>query len=358
MAKGDRVLVTGAAGYVAAHVVDELLRRGYRVRGTVRRASDKKVQFLRAMHERHRAEPVELVEADLLKPYSFDAAAEDVKFVVHCASPFVTTVGEKDADRLLLQPAVDGTRNVLSAASKSRSVKRVVVTSSFAAVCGGPGERGEGHRYSEEDWNLTSTKANNPYSLSKKLAEEEAWRFHRELPPDRRFELCTINPTLVLGPLLSDRADGTSVSLVRSVLSGRLPLLPPIGFGVVDVRDVAKAHVNALERAEAAGGRHIVSGRSVMAVEVARSLKQIFPGHGVWAWELPGWLMQLASPFVPGLTWEGAKTVVHKKPEINAERSKRVLGIEYTPLEVTLLEMGRSLIGFGLVPRRTGSPDP
>eukprot|EP01116_Phalansterium_solitarium_P000421 TRINITY_DN10278_c0_g2_i2.p1 TRINITY_DN10278_c0_g2~~TRINITY_DN10278_c0_g2_i2.p1 ORF type:complete len:245 (-),score=48.04 TRINITY_DN10278_c0_g2_i2:119-778(-) len=203
-------VVTGATGYIAGWVIKTLFDRGgYEVRGTVRNATDQKSQELLKLFP-----ALKLYEADLLRDGSFDAAVRGADVVYHTASPFIIT-GVTDPQKQLIEPALKGTLNVLNAVDKAGTVKRVVVTPSVAAIYG---KRPEGHVYTEEDWNLDSSVAEDAYRHSKRVAEEAAWAFAK----GKIWDVVTINPASVNGPLLTSRADAASIAALKSYLDGSL----------------------------------------------------------------------------------------------------------------------------------------
>ncbi|KAK4337227.1 hypothetical protein RND71_043733 [Anisodus tanguticus] len=214
------VLVTGASGFVASHIVKTLLELGAKVRGTVRSLqNEEKVSFLRNLVE-NPAHPLELVEADLLKEETWAAAVKGCKYVLHVASPFPLAIPNSPDD--LIKPAVDGTLSVLKACQEEKSVKRVVLTSSVVAIYEPylplPKDAEESKLLTEEHWIDGNDVNIEPYPRSKALAEKSAWDFVKEIPDGKnKFELAVINPSLVLGPLLN-KADPTSVEL-RTVLN-------------------------------------------------------------------------------------------------------------------------------------------
>lgn len=263
------VAVTGVSGYIGSEVVKQLLEKGYTVRGTVRSKSNtSKVQHLLTLSDALPGQ-LELFEADLLKDGDFDNVVRGADFVLHTASPFFTETSDPQKD--LVDPAVNGTTNVLNAAGKA-GIKRVVVTSSVAAVRSGKFTESpiNGKLYTEADWNKTSTLLGEPYNLSKTLAEKVAW----DLSKKHGFKLVTINPVFVFGPVLSSRADATSVLMMKSVLEGKTDELPA---RVCDVRDVARAHIRAIED-PSASGRHIISQpNNIPSQDVIDILKERFP---------------------------------------------------------------------------------
>ncbi|XP_074624933.1 uncharacterized protein LOC141883373 isoform X4 [Acropora palmata] len=244
-----RVLVTGASGFLASHIVLQLLERGdYMVRGTVRSLkNDKKVAPLRNLKLENGTYELELVEADLTNKESWTEAVKDCTFVIHVASPFPA---ERPRDEMeVIRPAVEGTKNVLEACAKTKGgVKRVVLTSSTAAICGGRYD--EGIVFSEKEW--ASEEASSPYGKSKLQAEKTAWELVENLPDDEKFELCTINPGFILGPILQGTLC-TSMELHQRFLQREVPMVPNLCYPACDVRDVAGAHITAMTSPTAPG---------------------------------------------------------------------------------------------------------
>jgi len=234
-----RVCVTGASGYIAANLIEQLIKGGYKVHGTVRSLENKqKIEPLSKLSSTE----LTLFEADLLKPFSFDKAFEGCSVVFHTASPF--QLQANDPVKELVEPALQGTLNVLESVKKAK-ISRVILTSSVAAIVGET-KISDDKVYSEEDWNLESkpTNAVAGYRYSKRVAEEAAWKFAKE----NDIDLTTINPSFVLGPSLSNRTDSTSIKTVIGLLAGFFKNgAGPSCYGCVDVRDVALAHVRALE---------------------------------------------------------------------------------------------------------------
>jgi len=347
--KGKLVLVTGASGFIAGHCIRELLEHGYRVRGTVRKLADaEKVEHLRRLAEGQGAS-IEFVEADLSADNGWGDAVAGCAFVEHVASPFPTSSPKHEDE--LVRPAVDGALRVLSACADSGTVKRVVMTSSVAAVAAGRERVGDDGRVLDEgDWSTVGRCP--PYPKSKTLAEQAAWKFIEGLPERGRLELAVINPGFVLGPLLN--ADpGTSGELVRKLIAREMPACPRIGFATVDVRDIAVAHRLAMESPNAAGKRFICAGEHVWIQDIARILAGDLntKGFRVPTGKLPYWLMWIIARFDAevrlGLDYVGRSELV------SAERAKRELGWSMRPLEETVLATGRSIVEQGLVQARS-----
>jgi dihydroflavonol-4-reductase len=342
-------LVTGANGYVASFIVKELLEHGYKVRGTVRSLSQKS-KYSHLLQLPNAEQNLELVEADLLKDGSFDEAVRGCLYVLHTASPFFTQTHNPETD--LVEPALHGTRNVLSSVEKYHTdVKRVLITSSTAAVTNFP-DRIIGRVYTEEDWNETSSLTNGPYAYSKTLAEKEAWKILNELkekyPQDKMFDLSVLNPTLVVGPILQvDRVKefkselNTSCKIVLDdIMTYKMdPQKPKIvkadnGRTMVDARDVARAHRLVLETPEAGGKRFILSAGKGQWAKLNRALVEKFP-------ELAPYL----ATEVEGDEQEAYDAIINLSTE---QIQKTIPNFEFIPVEQSIIDCVQSLIDNGL----------
>lgn len=341
------VLVTGATGYIAGHCIRDLLEHGYRVRGTVRSlANPKKTEHLRRIAA-ETGGSLELVEADLTSDRGWREAVAGCTFVQHVASPFPPEVPKDEME--LIGPAVGGATRVLQAAAASGTVKRVVMTSSVAAVAYGHKDASADTVLTEADW--SDADHCDPYPKSKTLAERAAWELVKGLPPERRFELAVINPGLVLGPLLNDD-QGTSGELIRKLMVRDMPACPEIGFAPVDVRDVAIAHRLAMERPEAPGNRYICAGKHIWVQDIAKILAAEFNprGYRVPTGRLPYWLMWIIARFDGAVKL--ALGFVGRKEMVSAAKAQRELGWRMRPVEDTILATARTMIEQGVVPAR------
>ena len=346
------VLVTGASGYIASWLVKYLLEAGYTVHGTVRDPAKKAgMEHLQALADKH-GDRLKLFKADLLAHGSYDAAMRGCELVMHTASPFVIQ-GIKDAQEELVRPAVEGTRNVLESANRTPSVKRVVLTSSVASIYGDAvdGRKVPNGIFTEEQWNTTSSVSHQPYSYSKVAAEREAWEIQRK---QSRWDLVTINPGLVLGPSLTRASASTSLVFIKQLSNGTMfPAAPDMWMGVVDVRDVALAHVKA-GFAPQARGRHIVNAANATLLEMGRTLRARFGRKYLFPrFKAPKLLIWLIGPYAGGLTRKFVRNNVGHRFGFDNSKSRKELGMEYRLLEHTLADHFNQLLDDGLIRRRS-----
>jgi len=273
------VLVTGVSGYIAAWVAYCLLKQGYRVRGTVRSLSNEsKLAHLRDLcpSSKHK---IELVEADLNSSAGWNEAVQGTTFVMHLASPFPL---DHPKDKFeLIRPAVDGTLHVLRAVvAASPRPKRVVLTSSFAAI--GYGQESFPDRpFNESNWTVTDDSCHpiDAYTESKVLAERAAWDFLNSLKDEEKFELCTVNPTFVQGPMLSPNGC-SSAELPMKILLKLMPSVVDMDMFVTHVYDVAKVHLLAMTNPNAAGKRFLCNGGVCSLISYAHNLAEEFEPQG------------------------------------------------------------------------------
>ncbi len=331
-----KVLVTGATGYIAGFCIEDLLRQGHSVRGTMRNpdATDR-VAHLWAVADELGAE-LEFVRGELSEAECWPAAVVGCDWVMHTASPL--PVADPKHEMELIGPAVDGTRHVLAAAADA-GVKRVVLTSSSAAIINV--DRPEGHVYTGDDF--SDPEQCSAYPKSKTLAERAAWELHKALPDDKRFELVVVNPVLVIGPVQHARAN-TSLEPVLRLMRRQLPAVPHLGFTLVDVRDVAVAHRLALEVPEAAGKRYLLCSQFMWMRDL--SVELAADGHSVPTGHLPYAALWLASWFDSAIAY--ILPQVGQRLSLSSAKAQRELGWTVTDVKQTVRDCGRSIAKFGL----------
>jgi len=340
---GELVLVTGGSGFIGAHCIIQLLSSGYHVRTTVR--SMKREKEVRAMVAAGGAEAdsnLSLCEADLLSDSGWSEAVKGCRYVLHVASPFPLGV-PKHEDELIV-PAREGALRVLRAA-RDAGVKRIVLTSSFAAI--GYGHPETGRPFTEEQWTDSDGKDIGAYVKSKTIAERAAWDFiERE---GNGLELAVVNPVGVFGPVLGPDFS-TSIQIIRRLLDGEMPGLPRLSFGVVDVRDVADLHLRAMIDPKAKGERFLaVAGESMTMKQMAIVLKEkIADGTSrVPTRVIPNFVVRLASLFDPAL--KQVTSELGKVKNASNEKAKRLLGWAPRSNEESITATAQSLIRLGLL---------
>jgi dihydroflavonol-4-reductase len=340
------IAVTGATGFIASHTIALLLEAGHHVCGTVRSLARPDAHaFLTGLPGA--AERLTLVEADLLAPSSFDAAVAGCDTVLHMASPYVMTVA--DAQRDLVDPAVQGTLNVLRACARAPSVRRVVVTSSMAAVTDEPDKS---VLLTEANWNTTSSLTRNPYYFSKAEAERAAWSFVEGEKP--AFDLVTINPFVVIGPSLTPQLN-TSNAIIADLLSGKYPGIIDLTWGMVDVRDVALAHVRAAET-PAASGRYLCAGDTVTMREVVGILRGLdVPGQRLPSLGMDNavgsLLVRLMSYTQPGGVGSYLRSHVGRAPRYDTTKIRRDLGLSFRDIRQSIVDTVADMTRWGHVGR-------
>lgn len=344
------VLVTGATGYVAGQLIKGLLEAGVTVHAAVRDPSNtEKLKYLNQIAAKSPGE-IQYFKSDLLEEGSYAEGMAGCSIVFHTASPFIIDV--KDPQRELVDPAKLGTRNVLQEAQRQKDVRRVVLTSSCAAIYGDNADckNAPGGILTEDIWNTSSSLEHNAYSFSKTEAEKEAWKIAKQ---QDRWDLVVINPSLVLGPGINPNATSESFAMVKQFGDGSMKLgAPRYGFGCVDVRDLAYAHM-AAAYSPVVKGRHIISGHNTDLFEMAQTL---IPKYGkdypLPRRAMPKWLLWLVGPMVnKAMTRKVISLNVNVPWKADNSKSKKELGVMYRPLTDTLNDMFQQLIDNGAFAR-------
>jgi dihydroflavonol-4-reductase len=337
----DRVLLTGISGFLGGHVALELLKAGYLVRGSVRdlRKADKVRDTLgKAGADLSR---VEFVALDLMSDGGWDDAMADVRYLQHTASPFVTKE-PKDRNELIV-PAVQGTQRAVGAALRAK-VERIVVTSSMAAIMYGH-DKSRTAPFTAADWTDLEGRQISGYVESKTRAEKAAWELVDKA--GRHNDLATINPGAIFGPLL-DEDPGTSVALLKRMFDGSLPAAAKIAFIVVDVRDVAAAHVAAMTSDLARGKRFPMGNGTFSLMELAAILKRGLPDRAgkLPRFEVPDWVVRLVAFVDADIRGNLGELGVVKRAD--ASDVTRLLGRDLIAPDEATLSSARSLIAQGL----------
>ncbi len=333
-----KVLVTGGSGYIAGFVIRQLIAEGWQVNTTIRSlAREADVRRALAVPD----DKLSFFAADLLSDAGWAEAVTGCSHVAHVASPLPTGAVRHEDD--LIVPARDGALRALKFA-RDAGVRRVVMTSSVAAIAYGHGKKTA--TYTERDWTDINGPEVHAYAKSKTIAERAARDWIAA--EGGALEYCSVNPSAVLGPVLSADFSG-SIEIITRLLSGALPGLPNFGFGVVDVRDVADLHVKALTAPDMHGERFIASGSFMMMREVAQVLRDRLGAEArkVPTRGLPDFVLRIGSVFDPTLRMVTGE--LGKVRETPADHARAVLGWVPRPAEETIVDSARSLIDLGIV---------
>jgi dihydroflavonol-4-reductase len=320
------VLVTGGTGYVAAHIINLLLTEtDYLVRTTVRdKSKTKKYQFLLDFKNPR----LSIHEANLLDPEPWSELVNGCYCVFHVASPYA--LGVKNPVKDLLDPALMGTQHVIDAAC-AKNVKHVILTSSIAAICDQPDPN---HVFSELDWNTKSSLDRNPYYYSKTQAEKLAWELVNEYKGEKP-RLVTINPFIILGPSFTS-AVNTSASFLLDIVSWKSPFIPNLSWGIVDVRDTARAHLIALENTSLQG-RFLICNDVWSLPKVFESLKKKFTNYRFPYLYPSDFITRIGAIFRPSDVYCYLQCNLGYGPyKIDNSKSIKTMGLKYRPIEETL----------------------
>ena len=346
--KKETVLVTGATGFIAMHTIIKLLAAGFKVRGTIRskEKAPALLDTLLSQPETLQTDPdqISLHEAELGSDAGWNELARGCDYILHLASP-VPAVPPKDEEEVI-RPAREGTLRVLQAAVAA-GVKRVVMTSSIAAVL--YGHKRDGARADDEsDWTRLEKGKVGAYEKSKTLAEKAAWDFIDKLGPERAIELVTINPGLVLGPILGSDYS-TSGELIRKLMKREVPGCANLGWATVDVRDVAEAHINAMQNPEAAGQRFILALPHAGMQEVAKILLENFGKRGYKPPQrrIPDFALKAFAKV--DRTAALALYDLGLRQDLSTTKAEKTLNWKPRSLEETVVSMGESMIEHGVV---------
>lgn len=344
------IAVTGATGFIGSHLTLQLLDRGYTVHATVRKNVADRLSHLTAHPSA--SDKLRIFEADLLKPHSFDDAISGCDAVMHVASPFMLKAADPYND--VIKPAVDGTLNVLHSCASSKSVKKIVLTSSIAAVSS-KAAASNGQVDTEENWNDIATETYLHYMYSKTAAERAAWDFiasNKKKTGVNDIDLVVINPAMVMGPILNKHIYAESFDVLRECVTGKMFGIVDLSISVVDVRDVATAHVKALESCTAKG-RYICSAScdddqvDVRDFVKAAKLKGFGPPErdlsGPWTTSI----IKLFSYFMPRQEGETLRYALGTKYRVSNRKIIEELGMTFRPVEETLAESLETLVKWG-----------
>lgn len=317
-----KVFLTGASGFIAKHILRELLEKGYEVRASVR--SELRQAELEALFPDAK---IEFVFLDLDKDDGWAEAMQGCDVLIHTASPF--PMGDPKDPQELIRPAVEGTKRAMNAA-KAAGIKRVILTSSNAAIYKDANKPKDAPS-DETNWTTPDADFVTAYEASKTLAERAAWDFIAENPD---MTLTSINPGLVLGPPMDDRF-GTSLDLVARVMSGKDPFAPPFELRVVDVRDVAMLHVAAIDLDAAKGERFSATAGMMSFLDMANALRDWDPSLKTPARVAPTWLLRVLALFMPEV--RGVLKGVGRNLNVPGDKAEATFNFKFIPARDALI---------------------
>jgi dihydroflavonol-4-reductase len=332
----EKVLVTGATGYIGLHCIHQLLNQGYAVNGSVR-SPERKDEIVNALHSHNTStENLNLYTLNLTEDAGWDEAMEGCDFLIHVASPISL---ERTDEAYFVQPAIDGVKRALSFAKKY-NIKKVVLTSSVAAIFDSLEKK---DIYDESDWSDPDNPHISAYSKSKTLAEKAAWEFWKTV--GHPFDLAVINPALVVGASISGDI-GESNKAVEMVASGRMPVAVPLMFGYVDVRDVAAAHILAMQNPASNGERFALVEKDLWYTDVAKILRENgfdkAPSIGI-----PVWLAKILANFNKELKL--TLPYLGRKRSIKNTKAREKLGWNPRPAEESILDIANQMKELGML---------
>ena len=332
----EKVLVTGATGYIGLHCIHQLLNQGYAVNGSVR-SPDRKDEIVNALKSHNTStEHLNVYTMNLTEDAGWDEGMAGCDYLLHVASPISL---ERTDEDYFVKPAIDGVNRALSFAKK-HGVKKVVLTSSVAAIFDTMEKK---DIYDESDWSDPDNPHISAYSKSKTLAERAAWDFIKN--ENYPFELAVINPALVVGASISGDI-GESNKAVAMVAGGKMPVAVPLMFGYVDVRDVAAAHILAMQTPASSGERFALVEKDLWYKDVAKILRENgfkkAPTFGV-----PVWLAKILANFNKELKL--TLPYLGRKRSIKNTKAREILGWNPRPAEESILDIANQMKDLGMI---------
>lgn len=338
-----RVCVTGAAGFIASHIIVQLLDEGYTVHATVRDLGDEaKRAHLDALKEKHPGR-LELFGANTLQAGSVDAALEGCDALIHTATAVI--LSSPDPQKKIIDVAVRGTQNVLDSVAKTPSIKRIVMTSSIAAVMSYKhGDR----TYTEDDWCIDDDIRLNPYGMAKAQSERLLWAFADEHAD--RVKAVAINPSVVIGPPLAKHHLRGSLSFIRDLVGWTYPACAPMRIHLVDVGDIARGHVLALTSDKAVGHRIIFSDRQMSMLGISKVLSRKYETPRR---ELPKLVLYIAAALDKRFSLRLARASVNQRCDFESNRPQELLGIELRNTGKSILNAADAMVEQGWVKPRS-----
>jgi dihydroflavonol-4-reductase len=329
-----KVLLTGVSGFVAQHCAVELLKKGYKVKGSLRSLSKKEQVLKGVSKEVANLENLEFCELNLLKDEGWEDVMKDCDYVLHVASPFI--IAEPKDENEMIKPAVEGTLRALKAA-KASGIKKVVLTSSTVSMVG---DKKINH-IDQSSWTNPETDKISIYMKSKALAEQAAWEFYDNQEGKTKMDLTVVNPGPIYGPTLTGNLSGASMSMIKDMMTGKMPMVPNCDYVMSDVRDIAKIHVAALENEESNGKRFIVTSEKPYSF---LSIAQILKDNGydkASPKKAPSFLVKIMSLFNSEM--KGMLPFVDAKVSADISETKKTFSWKPIPFKKTVLDTAESI---------------
>ena len=334
----DKVFVSGGSGYIALHCIAKLIKKGYVVTTSIR-SMDRKQEIIDSISKVVDCkQKLEFCQLDLMKDDGWDDALKDCKYVLHTASPVSLLLSNNPDD--LIKPAVNGLERCLNSAVKN-NVKRFVMTSSFSAIGAGSKEK----EIDDTNWTDLNNPHISPYDISKTMAEKFLWEYASKLDKSKNIEVCSINPVIVVGPSLSEDV-GVSNTVVKKLLDGTSPMVPRFGLHLVDVKDVADMHLEAMINPKAAGKRFLLCSESLWFKEVSNILRSNNFNKAP-KFTAPNLLVKILAMFDKEL-----KIVLFYlgfKNKLNSNNAKKILSWKPEKVNQAIIDTAKQLYELGIL---------
>lgn len=334
----DKVFISGGSGYIALHCIAKLIKKGYVVKTSLR-SIDRKQEIIDSISKVVDCkQKLEFCQLDLLKDDGWDDALNGCKYVLHTASPVSLLLSNNPDD--LIEPAVNGLERCLNSAIKN-NVKRFVMTSSFSAI--GAGSKEE--ELDDTNWTDLNNLNISPYDISKTMAEKFLWEYVSKLDKSKNIEVCSVNPVIVVGPSLSKDV-GVSNTVVKKLLDGSTPMVPRFGVHLVDVKDVADMHIEAMINPKAAGKRFLLSSESLWFKDISNILRS-YNFDKAPKLTAPNLLVKILAIFDKEL-----KIVLFYlgfKNELNSNNAKKILKWKPRKVNQAIIDTAKQLYEFGIL---------
>jgi nucleoside-diphosphate-sugar epimerase len=333
--------VTGASGYLGSHVISELLSRGYSVIATVRDKGSQGADYLEQMKSLNYPGTLKIIQADFTRPGSYDDALSESDYLILTAAN--TTLGFSSKSDILegnVSDNIIATKNIIESIERSSRIKRIIYTSSMAAVL--RSDVKDNYVYDENDWNNDEREGSDPYFYSKTRAEQMFVERYKNLTNGHGPELIRFNPSVIMGPFDVLSHQNTSISILRNLLKSSASGCPRLYYSIVDVRDLASVYVDAL-RNKSASGRYLIPGVSISLLGIAQIISRYFPEYKMPKRELKDAIVHSLTGHNTGLTTEYLDKFLGVEHQFNDGKLQRDFDRDYIPLEQTIKDSVSSI---------------